>query len=405
MAGKTNTKRKDSNRIVLKKGESQRENGTYCYRWTDLSGKRRAIYAKTLPELRDKEISIEKDLLDGIKYADAQMVLNELFQKWQVLKTHIRENTMKNYITQYNCHIKPRLGNIPVANLQVSTILAFYIDLEASSEVAGSTIALVHRLLKQILDVALNDNYIRANPALAAFQQFNKTHNTKQEKKSALTQAQQTSFLNYVATSSKYRRWYPLFTVLFGTGLRIGEVLGLRWEDLDFTNNLINVNHTLLYYKTEEGLYHVHPTKTAHSTRVVPMSTMVKTAFIMEKWNQESKNRSCSLTIDGYTNFVFVNYRGYPLYTYLVNQAIKNIVNTYNASILQTPEAMLPHFSCHSCRHSFATRMFESGTEAKVVQELLGHSSINMTLDIYTDVSVEIKQDEISTIDKFLYCI
>ena len=89
MAGKTNTKRKDSNRIVLKKGESQRENGTYCYRWTDLSGKRRAIYAKTLPELRDKEISIEKDLLDGIKYADAQMVLNELFQKWQVLKTHI----------------------------------------------------------------------------------------------------------------------------------------------------------------------------------------------------------------------------------------------------------------------------------------------------------------------------
>ena len=97
MAGKGQTKRKDKDRIVLRKGECQRKNGTYHYSWTDAGGKRHFVYAPTLEELREKEAAIGRDQMDGIKAEARYVTLNELFELWCQLKRGLKNNTFENY--------------------------------------------------------------------------------------------------------------------------------------------------------------------------------------------------------------------------------------------------------------------------------------------------------------------
>ena len=104
MAGK-GQKRKDKDRIVLKAGESQRPNGTYDYRWTGRDGKRHAVYAKTLEELREKEAQIENDRFDGIKAEARYVTLNEMFTLWCQVKRGLKNNTFENYKYMYNIFV------------------------------------------------------------------------------------------------------------------------------------------------------------------------------------------------------------------------------------------------------------------------------------------------------------
>ena len=109
MAGK-GQKRKDKDRIVLRTGEGQRPNGTYEYRWTDGTGKRRRVYAKTLEELRKKEQQIEKDKCDGIKAEARYVTLNDLFDLWKQIKRGLKDNTFQNYQYMYNMFVRPEFG-------------------------------------------------------------------------------------------------------------------------------------------------------------------------------------------------------------------------------------------------------------------------------------------------------
>ena len=96
------TKRKDSNRIVLKKGEYQRTNGTYAFRWTDENGKRHEVYAKDLDDLRAKESEIEIDTTEGLKAEARYTIINEMFDLWEELKRGLKDNTFENYKYMYN---------------------------------------------------------------------------------------------------------------------------------------------------------------------------------------------------------------------------------------------------------------------------------------------------------------
>ena len=96
------TKRKDSNRIVLKKGEYQRSNGTYAYRWTDENGKRHEVYAKCLDDLRAKEAEIDIDSTEGLKAEARYTIINEMFDLWEELKRGLKDNTFENYKYMYN---------------------------------------------------------------------------------------------------------------------------------------------------------------------------------------------------------------------------------------------------------------------------------------------------------------
>jgi len=144
--------------------------------------------------------------------------------------------------------------------------------------------------------------------------------------------------------------------------------------------------------------------KTEAGNRQVPMLDFVKEAFVMEKERQELLGVHCEATIDGYTDFIFLNRFGQPQHQSTLNKAIRRIIRDCNdEQFLKTenPEVLLPHFSCHSLRHTFTTRMCEAGVNIKVIQDTLGHKDITTTLNIYTDVTKELKRTEFDGLDKY----
>ena len=332
----TAAKRKDKSRVVLKTGEGQRENGSYYFRWSDSKGNRHYVYAKTLDELRYKEEQIAKDKSDGIKAEARYTTLNDLFDLWTVLKRGLKNNTFENYKYMYNTYARQNIGQTRVFTLKKSDIKRFYNYLADERHLKPSSIDTVHTVIHQLLDMAVDDNYIRNNPSDNVLRELKKARTIKQEKRRALTQPEQELFLDYLKNTPSSQHWYPIFAVMIGTGLRVGEVTGLRWCDIDLEEGVINVNHTLVYYdhRTEgskNGCYfNVNSTKTPASHRQVPMLDFVKEAFQMEKEKQELLDLHCNVTIDGYSDFIFINRFGQAQHQGTLNKAIRRIIRDCN---------------------------------------------------------------------------
>lgn len=404
------TKRKDKSRVVLRKGEIQRSNGTYHYSWTDSNMKRRFVYAKTLEELREKEAQIEKDKQDGIKAEARYTTVNDLFELWIVVKRGLKNNTFENYKYMYNMFVRDYLGNKRIFALKKSDIKRFFNYLFDERGLKVTTIDNINTVLYQVLNMAVDDDYIRRNPADNVLKELKHAHCYKTEKRRALTRPEQDLFLDYLRNHPIYKHWYPIFAVMVGTGLRVGEVTGLRWCDVDLEEGIIDVNHTLVYYdhRTEgskQGCYfNINSTKTPASVRQVPMLEFVKEAFLMEKENQELLGIQCEVTIDGYSDFIFVNRFGKTQHQTTLNRAIHRIIRDCNDEQFlknENAKVLLPHFSCHSLRHTFTTRMCEAGVNVKVIQDTLGHTDIATTLNIYTDVTKELRKEEFKGLDNF----
>ena len=403
-------KRKDKDRIVLKAGESQRPNGTYDYRWTGKDGKRHAVYAKSLEELREKEAQIEHDEFSGLKAEARCVTINEMFDLWCQVKRGLKNNTFENYKYMYNLFVRPNFGKKRIYDLKKTDVKRFYNHLVEERNVQASTVDTIHTVLHQVLQMAVDDRYIANNPSDGVLKELKQCHVFKTEKRRGLTKPEQELLLNYLRTHPTYNHWYPIFAVMIGTGLRIGEVAGLRWCDIDLEEGMIDVNHTLVYYdhrdtESKQGCYfNVHTPKTKAGVRQVPMLDFVKEAFMMEREYQQEAGIQCKVVIDGYTDFIFVNREGGTYYQGTLNKTIRRIIRDCNDEVLQKGEetpVLLPHFSCHSLRHTFTTRMCEAGVNIKVIQDTLGHADISTTLNIYADVTKDLKKAEFAGLDSF----
>lgn len=303
------TKRKDKSRAVLRTGESQRADGTYQFRWTDSNHKRFCVYAKTLDELRYKEEQIKKDKSDGIKTEARYTTVNEVYELWKELKRGLKNNTFENYKYMYETFVRHQIGSKTVSSLKKTDIKRFYNYLTDERQLKPSTIDSIHTVLHQILDMAVDDDYIRNNPSDNVLRELKQAHCFKTEKRRALTRPEQ-------------------------------ELLDLH----------------------------------------------------------------CIATIDGYTDFIFINRFGNPQHQGTLNKAIRRIIRDCNDEQFlknENPEVLLPHFSCHSLRHTFTTRMCEAGVNVKVIQDTLGHKDISTTLNIYTDVTKELRQSEFEGLDSY----
>lgn len=208
------------------------------------------------------------------------------------------------------------------------------------------------------------------------------------------------NIFDFSFVNSKYKGWYPIFITMLWTGMRVGEITGLRWEDIDFDNNLIYINHTLVYYdtRTEKGCkFAINTPKTKAGKRTIPMLPKVKKALKQEKERQNDLGINCNVKIDGYTNFVFLNRFGNVYQQCSLNKALKRIIRDCNYEIFDgkiKSDTILPNFSNHSLRHTFTTRMVESGINLKVMQEILGHSDISTTMNIYAEATQDLKEKE-----------
>lgn len=402
-------KRQDTNRIVLRKGESRRPDGRYDFRWTDTNGKRHSIYAATLQELRQKEKDIQLDTLQNINTNNRYTTVNDMYQKWLELKRGIKDNTLQNYRYMYENFVQSsRLGKMRVSDVRKSDVKAFYNTLVEERGLQSSTLDSIQAVLYQVFDMAVEDEYLRSNPSSNALKEIKRVYNLRPTKRKALTLEEERIFLDFLQSSPTYQHWYPVFAVMLGTGMRVSEIAGLRWEDIDLDKEIISVNHTLVYYKhAVNGCYqNIHSPKSAAGNRIIAMQKTVKEAFIMERDYQNAMDHHCTVTIDGYTNFIFINRFGATVHQGTLNKAIRRIVNACNNEIVdKDPDnelpTLLPNFSCHTLRHTFTTRLVEAGINLKVIQDTLGHADISTTLNIYADVTKEARMESAKKLETF----
>ena len=396
-------RRKDSSRKVLKEGEYQRANGTYEYRWTDYKGVRHSLYAKTLKELRVLEDQQIHDSVEGLEVCRKDLTINDLYELWIRIKRGLKDNTFQNYKYMYTQFVQDGFGKRTIWNLKRTDVRAFYNTLADEKGLKPATIDSIHSVLHQVLELAVEDEYLRYNPADKALKELKKAHADVSEKKRSLTVEEQELFESFLKNSEEYGKWWPIFTVMLWTGMRVGEITGLRWSDVDFDAGIIHVNHTLVYYdkgKKAGMTFAINTPKSKAGQRTIPMLPIVREALEQERKNQAESGICCKVTVDAYTDFIFVNRYGGVQHQGTLNKALARIIRDCNYEQLDSHQGkenvlLLPHFSNHSLRHTFTTRMCEANVNVKAMQAILGHADAVTTLDIYADATDHLKQAEL----------
>ena len=400
-------KRYSKERQLLKKGEYVRGD-SYEYKWTDSCGKRHSVYAKTLDELRSKEETVNRDLFDGIRSSNRNLTINDYYSIWLEVKSGIRDSTRLSYIRPYTRYVQPVFGNTRLKDLTYSKLIRFYKNLADEKNLSFSSIRTINCVIGMILDVAVKDNVLRGNVCKGALSELQREL-PPPKKVNALTVEEERVLLEFLRKSEIYFKFYPVIVTQLFTGGRVGEILALRPEDCDFENNEIHFTKSLMCYDREKGkgsVWHVGPPKTSSSYRVVPMLPIVKEALMMELEMQRTRNIKCVDEIDGFTNFIFVNAQGHVynhkrLNTQLykisaaINRAIKN--GTIQTELTEFPKRL----HSHMCRHSFVTRLREGSCDVKVASARCGHKKCDVTLEVYTDTSMDFIKREIAVLDQF----
>ncbi len=388
-------RRKDHKGRTLKVGESQRKDLSYQYRYTDVLGKRHAIYSwRLLPSdktpvgkkddksLREKESEIELMLSQGMTGLGLEFTLNEMFEFYISNKKHkgrkLTENTIRNYTAMYNKHVSDSiLGNMKISDIRKINITYFYEQLQEKG-ISYGTVSFYHKLLSSVFNMAVDNELIRNNPTKRALEVVEGTH----QKREALTRKQQEGLLTYLYKHD--RDMYRKVAFLIGTMCRVSEFAGLTWEDIDMKNRIIVIDHQLQYKKIggDNFDFHITSTKNTH-TRKIPMtddvydvlSELHKYYFILRK----------DYCVDGKKDFLFYSKSGNLLNITSFNYELKKAVEKYN----ETAEYKIDKISAHTLRHTGCTRDAEDGMDIKVLQYIMGHSNTQITNNVYNHVNEE----------------
>lgn len=402
MAGKRRT---DNKGRILRTGEMQRtEDSRYLYRYTDLSGKKRTVYAVTLVELREKEKQIERDLQDGIDSSKGDMTLNQLFQIYMETKSDLRESTRYNYLAVWKNAIEDTvLGNMKITQIKQLHIRKFYSEL-VERGLAANTIKLYHNLINPALELAVDSDIIRKNPAKDCKKGIG---GTKKERES-MTISEQERMLDFIKNSSKYSVYYPMIVFALSTGLRVGELTGLRWADVDMKENVVHIRQQLIYKNLGDGCkFHIQDLKTDAGRRDIPLTASARKSLIRQKEVELLLGKVMKQQeVEGVSDFIFTNTLGKPYATNAMNFVLDNIVKAYNkledvqAGREHREPEPLPHVLAHILRHTACTRMAESGLEPKVLQYIMGHANVSVTLDVYTHLDFTMIQEKMEKVQE-----
>lgn len=396
------------NTVKLRKGETLRGDGILIYRYTDSTGARRTVSSSTIEGLRAKEEQVKLDSAKGLKSNAKTKTLDTVYDEWLSLKRQsgeLRDHTQANYTWLYDHYVRGDFGKSRIARITQGDIKRLYNTLHDVRCLAITTIDGLQTVLRQVFEYAYQERYIDRNPTVDAIKQLKKAHNTGEQKHKALTMQEQERFLSFIKNHPTYSHWYPTFAVMVNTGMRVGELTGLRWCDCQ--NDVIDVNHTLVYYKDSEAdtmCWQINDPKTLSGKRTITMFDSVKDALEMEREYQLANKIRSKTQIDGYTDFVFVNRFGNNQHQGTLNRALKRIIRDANYDALQKDDGtvLLPKFSCHNLRTTFCTRLAENGVALKVAMKLMGHNDSRVTTEVYTSVCPDWEKRELADVEKAL---
>lgn len=365
---------KDLKGKELGKGICQRKDGRYMARITLRNGKRTQMYF-------DKFKQAEKWLIDT-RYDDehgniqsSNMTVDTWFDFWlNTLHADVRYNTKRNYQSYYNRRIKETIGCMLISDVKPLHCMAVLNEAKLKGDSHGSMVK-TRSVMSSLFSTAVENELINKSPVTKSV----KAAQTPKKERTVLTEQQQKEFLEIAKPHSHYEE----FMFVLYTGLRAGELQGLKWSDVDWKEKTIHIQRTM-YYDDDKKEFYENPTKTNAGDRIIPLTNA---AFdILES------RRHRKLVNFHKWDFVFLNSEGNITPTKTYNKILKSIVKQMG----------IEKFSMHNLRHTFASRCIELGMTPKVLQKLLGHERIAMTMDLYVHVSGEVLRSEIERLNSVI---
>lgn len=374
----------------IKRREDGRWEGRLMIGFDPKTGKvrRKSVYGKTQKEARQKLTELAKQVDDGTYTEPLKMTLQQWLEVWlKEYNGNIKPYSYRTYSDRIRLHIVPALGRLKLQALNAPTVQRFINWMKdgdkETAPLSPKTVKSVHGVLHKALQQALILGYIKTNPA---------DHCTlprivrKQFK--PLDENSTVPFLDAIHGD----RYENLFVVDLFTGLRFGEILGLKWENIDFRTGIITVTQQLQHEKKSGGTNYLTSLKN-NKTRQIQVAETVLQALREEQKQQllfrMATGRDWAEPIPG---LVFTGDRGAPISQSAVRRHFKSIAERIG----------LPDLRFHDLRHSFAVASLQNGDDVKTVQENLGHHSASFTLDVYGHVTDKMRQDSAERMENYI---
>ena len=389
-------KRRDNKNRILRTGEVQEADGRYKFRYTDANGNRKTVYSwrlvatdcipagkKDNAPLRDQEKTINKNLEDSIIPDGGGMTVLDLTKKYVATKTGVKHTTRAGYGTVLKVLEKDPFGSVRIDKVKLSDAKEWLIKLQQVDKKRYSTVRTIRGVVKPAFQMAVDDDLIRRNPF--DFQLVTVVVNDSVMRE-ALSRKQEKTFLDFIKNDPHYCKYYDGMYILFKTGMRISEFTGLTVSDLDMEGRTINIDHQLMRTGT---LIYIESTKTYAGTRVIPMQDDVHECF--ERILARRPKMKVEPMIDGHSGFLWLDKDGRPMLAMHWEHYFQHAVDKYNSTF----RVQLPRITPHVCRHTYCSNMAKSGMNPKILQYLMGHSDISVTMNTYTHVQLEDAKSEV----------
>ena len=366
----------DSKGKKLPSGIRQRANGRYEGR-IKYDYKSYSVYADTITETKKKMRDLKYKLEHGLFVSKEKITLDAWYKTWleEYKKNRVKIGTYTSYEKYYQSVIKSRLGSRNLNDIRGEHIQKLYNDL-VKEGYALSSIKIVSAVLNGCFKQAERNGLIERNPVKLA----ELPRQTEKKTRQAMTREQQALFMEYAKESYLYH----FFEVMLRTGMRKGEMQGLKYSDIDKKQNVIHVRRTLKYI--EHRGYVEDTPKTRTSTRDIPM-----TAATLE--HIEAQRKYWGFKVVKLDQYLFCNENGEPISKERVQAEIERTIKRIRAAGYD-----FPRITSHVFRHTFATRAIEAGMQPQVLKTILGHSSLAMTMDLYSHVLPDTKAEEMEKI-------
>ena len=394
-------KRRDNKNRILRTGESQEADGRYRFRYTDSNGKRKSVYSwrlvatDSLPygkrdnlPLREQEKIINRDLEDDILPDGGGLTVLQLSKKYVATKTGVKHTTRAGYGTVLRLLERDPFGAKRIDRVRLSDAKEWLIKLQQVDKKSYSSIHTIRGVLRPAFQMAVDDDILRKNPFEFLIATVLVNDAVTRE---AISRKQERTFLEFVKNDSHFCRYYDGFYILFNTGMRISEFTGLTISDVDMENRTINIDHQLQKTGT---LVYINTTKTNAGKRVIPMQDDVYECF--ERILARRPKLKVEPMIDGYSGFLWFDKDGKPMVALHWEKYFQHAVDKYNSIY----RVQLPRITPHVCRHTYCSNMAKSGMNPKVLQYLMGHSDISVTLNTYTHLKFDDAKDEMEKMAK-----
>jgi len=358
----------------------KRQDGRWVASVTLPGGKRKSFYGQTRQEVAQKLTVGLKARLDGVPLPSEQLKVRRYLQEWlQGAQPTVRPSTWRRYEQLLRVHALPTLGTLPLARLEPRHVQRLYADCLAQG-LAPATVRQLHAVLHRALGQAVKWGTVARNVAALVSPPRVKRHEIM-----PLSAVQARTLLE----SAQGDRFEALYVLALTTGMRLGELLGLRWQDVDLAAGMLQVRHTLL--RIRDGLQLTEP-KTARSRRHIALAPSAVDALRHHRSRQATVRLRLGQVWEDH-DLVFANEIGKPV-------EAGNLLRRSFWVLLEKAE--LPHIRFHDLRHTAATLLLQQSVHPKVVSELLGHSSIGLTLDTYSHVIPDMQQQAVAAMDSLL---